>query len=63
MKIWKTKIWTPIDLVLAKWSTFLFGMIVGSFVPNFTRQYIWFVVIAMVLLAIKPVTSYLSDKE
>jgi uncharacterized membrane protein len=59
MKIWKSKIWLPVDIVLLKWSSILFGMIVGSYCAPFIREHLWAFIVAVLLLAIRPTASYL----
>jgi hypothetical protein len=61
MKIWKSKVWPPLDVVLLKWTCVFVGAIVGAFIPTFVRDHLWLFVIAAVLLAIRPTVSYFRD--
>lgn len=61
MKFWKRKIWSPLDIACLKWSNILFGVIVGAFIPGIIRQYLWIFIVVVILLAIKPLASYLRD--
>jgi len=35
MQLFKTKIWSWVDIVLLKWCVLFFGMIVGACIPDF----------------------------
>ena len=61
MKMYKSKVWSPLEIVCLKLSAILFGMIGGAYYPEFIRQYVLFFVVAAVLLAIKPAHSYFKD--
>jgi hypothetical protein len=63
MRIWKSKVWSPIDIACLKWSSILFGMIVGSIIPDLIRQNLWLFILAVVVLAIKPLQSYFDNRE
>jgi len=63
MKWFRPKVWGPLELACLKWSSILFGMIVGAYVPAFTRRYVWAIVVAMILLAIKPVIAWFRNGE
>jgi len=58
MGIFKTKTWSAVDIMLLKWSSVFFGMIVGAYVSNFVKQYLWGFIILVVLLGLKPLYSY-----
>jgi len=61
MQLFKTKIWSWVDIVLLKWCVLFFGMIVGACIPDFVIQHVWVFLIAAVLLAIKPTFTYFKD--
>ncbi|MFH0966045.1 MAG: hypothetical protein V2A58_18760 [Planctomycetota bacterium] len=61
MKLFKSRVWSPWDVVCGKWSSILFGMIVGAYLAEFTKRYVWAFAAAAVILAIKPTVSYLRD--
>ncbi len=58
MKLLKTKIWNWCDIGLLKLSMLLFGMIVGTYFHDFVMQYVWVILIAAVLLVIRPTIAY-----
>lgn len=58
MKIWKNTVWSPWALGSLKWSSILFGVIVGAFFPDFVSQHLWAFIAAVVLLAIKPLATF-----
>lgn len=63
MKLIKTKIWAPVDIACLKWSSIFFGMVVGAYLSDFTKHYVWVFAIVIVLLAIKPAVSYFKNNE
>lgn len=63
MKLFKKKAWRPIDLVLFKWSMILLGMVLGALLSDFVRQNIWVFLAVGLLLLLRPMIVYLSDKE
>jgi len=58
MKLFRTKVWSILDIGCLKWSCLFFGMIIGAYLSEFTKRYVWVLLIAAILLAIKPVISY-----
>jgi hypothetical protein len=61
MKLLRTKIWSWWDIGILKLSMLLFGMILGAYFHNFVMQYVWVIIIAAVLLAIRPTITYFKD--
>jgi len=61
MKLLRSKVWSPVEIVCVKLSAILFGMIAGAYFPEFTKQYVLFFVTAALILAIKPANSYFRD--
>ena len=61
MKLLRTKIWSWCDIWLLKLSVLLFGMIVGAYFHDFVMQYVWVILIAAVLLAIRPIIAYYKE--
>jgi hypothetical protein len=59
----KTKLWKPSDLACLKWSCIFFGMILGAYLSDWITRYLWFFVIAVIVLAIKPVVSYFRNDQ
>ncbi len=63
MKLLRTKVWPWADVWMLKWSAFLFGIIVGSYFPDFFRKYVVIALVLAILLAIRPTMTYFSNKE
>jgi len=63
MRLFRTKVWSVLDIGLLKWSCILIGMIVGSYLAAFTKRHVWIFFIAAILLAIKPATFYFRGNE
>jgi len=63
MRLWKTKMWSPVDIGCIKWSSILCGMIVGAFLPDFVKRYLWILIVAVVLLAVRPIAVYFHDSR
>ena len=58
MELFRTKEWTVLDIGLLKWASIFFGMILGAFFSGFVRHNIWYFILLVVILAIKPLVSY-----
>jgi hypothetical protein len=63
MKLFRTKVWSPLDIGSLKWCCLLLGMIAGAYLSEFTKSHVWFFAIAVVLLAIKPWITYWGKDE
>jgi hypothetical protein len=63
MRLFRTKVWSVLDIGLLKWSCILIGMIAGSYLAAFTKRHVRLFVIAFILLVIKPAISYFHDEE
>ena len=61
MKLLRTKIWSWCDIALLKWSVLLFGMIAGAYLHDFVMQHVLVILIAAILLAIRPTIAYYKD--
>lgn len=61
MRLLRTKVWNWVDIGLLKWCATLFGMIVGAYFHEFVQQHVWFFVVGVIILAIKPTISYYKD--
>jgi uncharacterized ion transporter superfamily protein YfcC len=61
MKLFRSKMWSPVEIVCLKLSAILFGMIAGAYFPEFTKQYVLIFVVIALILAIKPAHSYFRD--
>ena len=58
MGIFKTKTWPAVDIMLVKWSSVFFGMIVGAYVSNFVKQHLWIFIVFVIVFGLKPLYSY-----
>jgi hypothetical protein len=63
MKLFRSKVWSPVDIACLKWCCILIGMIAGAYFSDFTKRYIWIFIIIAILLAIKPMVSYFRNSE
>ncbi len=64
MKLFKAKGWSVVDIGLLKWCCILIGMIVGAYLSDFTKRYVWVIAVAALLVGIKPTISYFrNDNE
>jgi hypothetical protein len=61
MKLLRNKIWSWYDIGLLKWSVLLFGIIAGAYLHDFVMQHVWVILIAAVLLVIRPAIAYFKD--
>lgn len=58
MAIFKTKVWSWIDIAFLKWSSVLFGMAIGAHVSAFVKHYLWGFIILVIICALRPFYSY-----
>ena len=63
MKLLRTKVWKPGDIVLLKWCCIMFGMVFGSFLTGLVKRHRLLFTIAAILLAVKPARDYFSGEE
>lgn len=63
MKLLRTKIWPWMDVWMLKWSAFLFGIAVGAYFHEYMMPFAWVILVAAVLLAIRPSIRYFGDGE
>ncbi len=61
MKLFRTKIWSWQDAWLLKWSAFLFGIAAGAYFHAVLMRYALIILVAAVILAIRPTISYFRD--
>lgn len=62
MGIFKTKLWSPLDIGLLKWCCIIFGMILGAYFDNFVKQYLWIFIVLIIIFSIRPVYCYWFKK-
>jgi hypothetical protein len=58
MTLFRSKVWSPVDIASLKWSCILFGMIAGAYLSALVKDYVWVFVIAAILFGIKPTILY-----
>ena len=58
MKLFKTKLWSVVDIGSLKFCCILIGMIAGAYLPDFVKRYVWLLAAAAILAAIKPSLNY-----
>jgi uncharacterized membrane protein len=63
MTVFRSKMWSPVDIASLKWSCIFLGMIVGAYLSAFVKEHVWVFVIAAILLGIKPAVSYFGTDE
>jgi hypothetical protein len=63
MRLFRTKVWSVLDIGLLKWSCVLIGMIIGAYLAAFTKRHVMVFVLASIMLAIKPALSYFGNDE
>lgn len=62
MITWRTKTWSPWDIVSLKWCVFIFGIIIGGYFPAWVMVNRWWMTVLFILLAIRPVYAYWLKK-
>ena len=63
MKLFRTKMWSPLDIGSLKWCCILFGMIAGAYLSEFTKSHVWYFAVAAVLFMIKPTVTYFGGSD
>jgi putative Mn2+ efflux pump MntP len=63
MKLFRSKVWSPFDIALLKWSCIFLGMIIGAYLSDFVKDYLWVFVVALLILGIKPTVSYFGRDQ
>ena len=61
MNLFKPRVWSIWEIACIKWSSILFGVIVGIYLADFLNEYVWFLILGCVLLAVKPVVKFFRD--
>jgi chromate transport protein ChrA len=61
MNLFKPRVWSIWEIACIKWSSILFGVIVGIYLADFLKEYVWFLILGCVLLAVKPVVKFFRD--
>lgn len=63
MKLFRTKVWSWIDIWVLKWCAFLFGMIAGAYLSDTVKQYVWIFLLVAVVLSIRSAIKYFGSKD
>jgi len=63
MKLLKARIWNWTDIAFLKWSSILFGVVVGAYLSDLVKQYAIAILLVACLLAIRPLIAYFKDSE
>jgi len=58
MTLFKTMTWSPLNIVLLKWSCVLVGALWGAWLSVFIKRYAGRMLILAVLLGLKPAIDY-----
>jgi hypothetical protein len=61
MKLFRKKMWRPIDIMLLKWSMLLLGMVLGALLSDFVRQNVWVFLALGLAMLIRPIFVYLRN--
>jgi len=61
MDLFKIREWSFWDIACIKWSSILFGVIVGIYTADYLKGYVWLLILGCVLIAIKPVAKFFRD--
>jgi uncharacterized membrane protein len=56
-------IWSPLDRTLIPLSLFILGLLLGAFFQASVRDYFWFLLVALIVLTLKPMYSYWRYRE
>ena len=54
MKYFDARYWSVFDIACLKWSSILFGVIVGAYCSEFVQANVWAFVVACVVLGLHP---------
>lgn len=52
------KVWSNLDLGLFKWSCIFFGIIIGAYISQVVKDWLWIFILTAVALGIKPTIDY-----
>jgi hypothetical protein len=62
MNFLKTRTWTAGEIVCLKWGSVLAGAVIGAYLSELVKTYVWVFVVSVIVLAIKPVSGYFREK-
>lgn len=58
MRLLITKVWNWWDIALLKWCCLLYGVVMGGYFHEYVLPYAWVILVAAVLLTIRPTIAY-----
>jgi hypothetical protein len=58
MRLFISKFWNWWDIAILKWCCLLYGIAVGAYFHEVVMPYIWVVLLAAILLTIRPAIAY-----
>ncbi len=58
MDFTKPRTWTVAEIGCLKWASILIGAVIGAYIPDLVKQYVWVFVISAAILSIKPISGY-----
>lgn len=61
MKLLISKVWNWWDIALLKWCCLLYGVAVGAYFHVVVMQYVGWVLVAAILLTIRPAIAYWKE--
>ena len=61
MNIFKPRVWSIWEIASVKWGSVLFGVIVGMYLADYLKGYIWLLVLGCVALSIWPILKMVRD--
>ena len=61
MKLLITKVWNWWDVAILKWCCMLYGVAAGVYFHELLNQYIGIILVAAVILTIRPAIAYWKD--
>lgn len=61
MKLFRSKGWNWWDALLLKWSSLLFGTALGAYFHEALLGYLWVLLVAAMVLAIRPAIAYFRE--
>lgn len=63
MKFFKTLTWSPLNIVLLKWSCLLVGLLWGAWLSGLVKRHAWRLLILAVALGLKPAIDYWYGRD
>ena len=61
MNIFQPRTWSIGEVACIKWSSILFGAIVGIYLADYLKSYVWLLGLGCLVLAVKPVMKVFSN--